>query len=135
MKLQIVLVAVMISFNSVLVSVFLSVLVAYLTLEIYWNIVVTFRNSHWKCSVKKSVLRNFAKFTGKYLCQSLFFNKVAACNFIENETLKQVFSCEFCEISKNTIFIEHPGRLLLNIQWFDITTQIPLLNDFQRPAL
>ena len=26
---------------------------------------------------KKGVLRNFAKFTGKYLCQSLFFNKVA----------------------------------------------------------
>ena len=26
---------------------------------------------------KKSVLRNFAKFIGKHLCQSLFFNKVA----------------------------------------------------------
>ena len=25
---------------------------------------------------KKGVLRNFAKFTGKHLCQSLFFNKV-----------------------------------------------------------
>ena len=53
---------------------------------------------------KKGVLRNFAKFTGKHLCQSLFFNKVAgaACNFIKKETLTQVFSCEFCEISKNT---------------------------------
>ena len=29
------------------------------------------------CSVEKCVLRNFAKFTGKHLCQSLFFNKVA----------------------------------------------------------
>ena len=28
----------------------------------------------WRCSVKKSVLRNFAKFIGKLLCQSLFFN-------------------------------------------------------------
>ena len=28
-------------------------------------------------SVKKDVLRNFAKFTGKRLCQSIFFNKVA----------------------------------------------------------
>ena len=28
-------------------------------------------------SVKKGVLRNFAKFAGKHLCQSLFFNKVA----------------------------------------------------------
>ena len=26
---------------------------------------------------KKYFLRNFAKFTGKHLCQSLFFNKVA----------------------------------------------------------
>ena len=29
-------------------------------------------------SYKKVVPRNFAKFTGKHLCQSLFFNKVAA---------------------------------------------------------
>ena len=49
---------------------------------------------------EKVVLRNFAKFTGKHLCQSLFFNNVA-------ETLAQVFSCEFCEISKNTFFKEH----------------------------
>ena len=34
------------------------------------------RSSHRRCSVKKGVLRNFAKFTGKHLCQSLFFNKV-----------------------------------------------------------
>ena len=35
------------------------------------------RSSHRSCSVRKSVLRNFAKFTGKYLCQVLFYNKVA----------------------------------------------------------
>ena len=29
---------------------------------------------------KKGVLKNFAKFTGKNLCQSLFFNKVAGLN-------------------------------------------------------
>ena len=29
------------------------------------------------CSVKNGVLKNFAKFTGKHLCQSLFFNNVA----------------------------------------------------------
>ena len=27
--------------------------------------------------MKKGVLRNFAKFTGKRLCQSLFFNDIA----------------------------------------------------------
>ena len=35
------------------------------------------RSSHWKCSVRKGAFGNFAKFTGKHLCQSLFFNKVA----------------------------------------------------------
>ena len=46
--------------------------------------------------MKKGVLRNFAKFTGKHLRQGLFFDKVAgsqACNFIKKETLAQVFSC------------------------------------------
>ena len=71
-----------------------------------------YRSSHQRFSVKKGVLSNFLKFTGKYLCQGLFFNKVAglmpkACNFIKKETLAQVFSCEFCEISKNTFFTEH----------------------------
>ena len=66
--------------------------------------------------MKKGVLRNFAKFTVKHPCQSLFFNKVAgvpeplcrvagqACNFIKKETLAQVFYCEFCEISKEHLF-------------------------------
>ena len=44
----------------------------------------------------KSVLKNFAKFTRKHLCGSLFINKVA-----------QIFSCEFCKIFKNTYFEEH----------------------------
>ena len=35
------------------------------------------RGNHQRCSMKTSVLRNFAKFTGKHLCKSLFFNKVA----------------------------------------------------------
>ena len=30
-----------------------------------------------RCSLKVSVLKNLAKFIGKHLCQSLFFNKVA----------------------------------------------------------
>ena len=66
------------------------------------------RSSHQRCSAKKGVLRNFAKFTGKHLCQSLFFNKGAggACNFIKKR-LAQVFSSEFCEIAKNTFFTEH----------------------------
>ena len=64
------------------------------------------RSSRSDVFCKKDVLKNFAKFTGKYLCQTLFFNKVAggACNFIKKEALAQMFSYEFCEISKNTFF-------------------------------
>ena len=37
------------------------------------------------------------------------FNKVAGL-----KTLTQVFSCEYCEILKNTFFIEHMRSLLLS---------------------
>ena len=35
------------------------------------------RGSSLEVVCKKGVLENFAKYTGKHLCQSLFFNKVA----------------------------------------------------------
>ena len=60
------------------------------------------RSSHQRCSVKKGVLRNFTKFTRKYQRQ-----RPQTCNFIKKETLAQVFSCEFCEISKTTFSTEH----------------------------
>ena len=65
---------------------------------------------------KKSVLRNFVKFTGKHMCQSLFFNKVAGlrpANLLKRGTLAQVFSYEFCEIFSNTFFLTKHLRWLL----------------------
>ena len=56
-----------------------------------------YRNSHQRCSMKKSILRNFAKFTGKHLCQILVT--------WQKGTL--VFSYEVCKISNNTFFTEH----------------------------
>ena len=35
------------------------------------------RSSHQRCSMKKGVLGNFTNFTGKHLCQSLFFYTLA----------------------------------------------------------
>ena len=71
----------------------------------------------------RGVLKNFAEFTGKQLCQILSFNEVAglrpaglwsqACNFIKRENLEQVFSCEFCEAFKNSFLQNTSGRLLL----------------------
>ena len=69
-----------------------------------------YRSSYQSCPTKKGVLRNFTKFTGKHMCQSLF-NKVAGfmpSTLLKKETLAQVFSSEFCKISKNTFFTEHP---------------------------
>ena len=34
-------------------------------------------------------------------------NRPEACNSIKKEALAQVLSCEFCEVSKNTLFTEH----------------------------
>ena len=75
---------------------------------------------------KKDVIRNFAKFIGNRLCQCLYFNKVAG--FIKIETLAQVFSCEFCEISKNTFSYRTPPvaasvlmkKCLLNFAWHHV---------------
>ena len=37
----------------------------------------------------------------------MLYTKPMACNFIKKETLALVFSCEFCEITKNTSSTEH----------------------------
>ena len=51
------------------------------------------RSSHQRCSLEKGVLKKFTKFTGKHLCQTLFYNnRPEAGNFIIMETLAQVFS-------------------------------------------
>ena len=42
------------------------------TLNYIWS-----RSSHRRCSRKKADLKNSVKFTGKHLCQSHFFNRVA----------------------------------------------------------
>ena len=40
--------------------------------------------------------------------QTLVNHRLEACNFIKKETLAQVFSCEFCEIYKNTFYYRTP---------------------------
>ena len=53
---------------------------------------------------QKGVLRNFAKFTGKQLCQSLSFNKVAG--------LRR-FPVNFAKFLKTLFLTEHLWWLLL----------------------
>ena len=59
---------------------------------------------------KKSVFKNFIKFTGNACARISFLIKLHACNFIKKETLAQVFSCEFFKIFKNTLFTEQLWR-------------------------
>ena len=61
----------------------------------YWS-------SHRRCSVRKDALINFAKFTGKNLCQ--------ACNFIKKETLAQVFRVSFLNFLKTPSLYNTSGR-------------------------
>ena len=45
----------------------------------------------------------------------VLLKKNVACNFIKKEFLAQVFSFEFCEISKNTYFTEHLRKIASEI--------------------
>ena len=46
----------------------------------------TVRNSHWRCSVKQVVIKNFAISTGENLCQGL-----RTCNIIKEDSVAGVF--------------------------------------------
>ena len=76
-----------------------------------------YRSSRPDVFCKKGVLKNFVKFTGKHLCQALFFSKVAGLRPVQlyqKETLALVFSCETCVKFLRTPFsIEHLWWLLL----------------------
>ena len=69
------------------------------------------RSSHRRCSVRKGVLtRNFGKFTGKHLCQSLLFNKVAGvkpATLIKRDSDTGFFSVNFAKFLRTPIFPEH----------------------------
>ena len=60
-------------------------------------------------SVKKVFFLNFAKFTGKLLCQSLFFNKVVgwSLQLYQKEALAQVLSGELYKNFKNNFFLKN----------------------------
>ena len=63
------------------------------------------KNSHKRCSVKKSVLENLANFIGKYLCWSLFLINLQACEpeaFLKRGSNTMYFSCEICQIFEST---------------------------------
>ena len=63
-----------------------------------------------RCSVKKVFLEISQNSQENTCARVSFFKKTLLknSNFIKKETLAQVFSCEFCEISKNTFSYRTP---------------------------
>ena len=63
-----------------------------------------------RCSIKKGVLRNFAKFTGKHLCQSLFFDKIAGlrpATLLKKRLWHRRFPLNFAKFLRATFVTEH----------------------------
>ena len=80
------------------------------------------RSSHRGCSVRKGVLRNFAKFTGN--------------TCVKRKSLPWGFSCEFCEIFKSTFLQNTSGQLLLYVLLMEasISNTIPKISLHQGVA-
>ena len=70
-----------------------------------------YRSSHQRYSVRKGVLRNFARFTGKHLCQSLFFNKAAGLRLYH-----RCFPVNFEKFLRTSFLQNTSWRLLLDIK-------------------
>ena len=61
-----------------------------------------------RCSFKKVFLEISQNSRENTSARVSFLIKLQAYNFIKKETLAQVFSCEFCEISKNIFLYRTP---------------------------
>ena len=79
--------------------------------QLYWHpqtmllgcqCVIVFRSSRTEVFCRKRCSQKFHKIHRKKSAP-----EPQACNFIKKETLTQVFSCEFCEICKDTFSTEH----------------------------
>ena len=68
------------------------------------------RNSHPEVFIIKGALRNFAKLTEKHLCQSLFFNKLAALSpatLLKKSLRYRCFPVNFAKFLRTPFIIEH----------------------------
>ena len=87
------------------------------------------RSSHWRCSLRKGVLRSFLKFTGKHLCKSLLFNKVAGlrpATLLKKKLWHRCFPMNFAKFLRTPFLRNTSGRLLLYLTFHSI--QYPKIN-------
>ena len=79
--------------------------------------VVKYRSSLSQMFFKVGSLKNFAIFTGKHLCWSLFLIKLQAwaCNFVKKRLQRRCFPENIATSFTTTFLIEHLWWLLLKI--------------------
>ena len=71
-----------------------------------------FRNSRPEVFCKIGALRNFAKLTGKHLCQRLFFNKVAglgSTTLLKKILWHRCFPANFAKFLRTPFFLRTPA--------------------------
>ena len=94
---------------------------------------MTIRSSHQRCSVTKSVLKNFAKFRGKHLCQVHFFIKVASpTTLLKERPWHRCFPVNFAKFLRTPFSLNTSGRLLLDKQHFLAGNPSKVLNGQQQ---
>ena len=82
---------------------------AFLLSELLFSFLICyFRSSHQWCSIRKVVLKNFAKFTGKYMCLSLHLYKVAG-----KRLRPKFFPVDFANFFRIPFLHGTSGQLLL----------------------
>ena len=80
-----------------------------------------FRSSRLEVFCKKGAVRNFAKYTGKHLCQSLFFNKALGLRpvtLLKKRLWRWCFSVSFAKFLRTPFHTERLWWLLLGITQF-----------------
>ena len=78
-----------------------------------------FRSSRPEVFCRKGALKNFPKFTGKHLCQSLFYNKVAglgSSTLFKKRPWHRCFPLNFAEFLTTPFLIEHLRCLFLYLR-------------------
>ena len=93
----------------------------YLTQNQVMAKLTNFRSSRREVFCKKGVLRNFTKFIGKHLYQSLFFNKVAGlrpATSLKKRLWYKFFPVNFVKFQRTPFFTEHVWWLLLPFSYY-----------------
>ena len=89
-----------------------------------------FRSSRLEVFCKKVVLKNFAKFAGKHLCRSLFFNKISGlrpATLLKTRVWHRCFLVNFAKFLRTPFLTERLWWLLLPFYFTSNTTSTTII--------